>query len=244
MLTYIDGSGNIITKSPDKIYQGSNYANTIYLVGNYPQGCTVNIAFKLPQAGVYTEPYLMVNADIPTEQGLSAWMFDIPVKITEFCGKVEMQLRIYSGVTKTIYINGVATTTQQLITSAYGSFEVEKGVPVDLSEVQAPSVYDQILTLIAQIQLQMNGANLTAQGILPWDNTFEYRLNTLVYSGNKFYKSLQNENVGKNPATETSYWQEWKQSAITDLESRVQTLEDNEINFDVESGILDIRKGE
>lgn len=244
MLIYIDGSGNIITKSPDKIYQGSNYANTIYLVGSYPQGCTVNIAFKLPQAGVYTEPYLMVNAGIPTEQGLSAWMFDIPVKITEFCGKVEMQIRVYSGVTKTIYVNGVATTTEQLITSAYGSFDVEKGVPVDLSEVQAPSVYDQILTLIAQIQLTMNGSELIAMGILPWDYSFVYKYGTLIYKGGKFYKSLQNNNVDKNPETETLYWQVWEQDAITALADRVTTLEENQINFDVESGILDIRKGE
>lgn len=223
MLTYIDASGNLVKTVPEKIYQGSNLANTIYLVGAYPQASVVTIAFKLPQTGHYTEPYIMLNANIPTEIGLNAWSFDLPVAITEYYGKVEFQVTIYGG-TKTLIIDGVETPVPVQIKSAYGTFEVEKGVQVDASQIQAPDVYDQILQLISQIQAQINDHSLIAMGILPYSSDFEYPLNALTYYDGNLYRSLQAENVGKD-LDDTEYWEEWDLNEITDLLARVGALE-------------------
>ena len=230
MLTYIDGSGNLVKTIPEKVFQGSNYANTIYLIGAYPQASVVEIAFKLPQTGHYTEPYLMLNANIQTPIGVSAWSFDVPLAITEYYGKIEFQVRVLGGQ-KTIYVDGVQTTVSQTIASAYGTFEVEKGVPVVLPETPSQTIYDQILDLISQIQARINNHDLIGMGILPYSDSFEYPLNALTYNGGNFYRSLQAENIG-NPLSDGEWWDEWDISAITSLQERVGTLETTVSGFD------------
>lgn len=229
MLTYINGNGNLIKTVPEKIFQGSNYANTIYLVGAYPQASVVTIAFKLPQTGHYTEPYVMLNANIPTEQGMGAWSFDIPFAITEYSGKVDFQVTIYGGsITK--IIDGEPTQIPQLITSAYGTFEVEKGIPVILPETPTQEVYDQILQLIAQIQLKVYSGELFAKGILPYDESFEYPEGAFVYVddenglGKQFYVSLVGDNIGNElPETENEYWKKWELTDIVNLKAQTNT---------------------
>ena len=235
MLTYIDGSGNLVKTIPEKVFQGSNYANTFYFIGAYPQSSVVQIAFKLPQTGHYTAPYLMLNANIPTELGLNAWSFDVPIAITEYHGKIEFQVKVLGGQ-KQVYINGDLTNVSQTIASAYGTFEVEKGIPVVLPETPSQTIYDQILDLISQIQAKINNHELVGMGILPWNNTFDYPLNTLIYYGNNLYKCKNvDENghcISKNPTTETEYWEEWDLDAITSLQERVGTLETTVSGFD------------
>lgn len=205
MITYIQGNGTLIKSVPDKFYQGSSYANTIYFVGAFPQSSVVKIAFKLPQTGHYTQPYVMLNADIQTDIGINAWYFDVPVAITEYFGEVEFQVQVLGG-TKTKFVGGIETPVPQVIASGFGTFEVEKGVEIDASDIEAPDVYDQILQLIAQIQAKINNHNLIAKGILPYDNIFEYPINAIVLENGNFYKSLVANNIG-NAVTDPTKWQ-------------------------------------
>lgn len=235
MLTYIDGSGNLVKTIPEKVFQGSNYANTFYFIGAYPQASVVEIAFKLPQTGHYTPPYLMLNANIPTELGLNAWSFDVPLAITEYYGKIEFQVRVRGGQ-KTIFVSGVETTVSETIASAYGTFEVEKGVPVVLPDTPSQTIYDQILDLISQIQARINNHELVGMGILPWSNAFNYPIDTLIYYGDNLYQCINVDGNGdcidQNPEEETYYWKKWDLDAITDLLSRVKTLETTVGGFD------------
>ena len=237
MLTYIDGSGNLVKTIPEKVYQGSNYANTIYLIGAYPQASVVQIAFKLPQTGHYTPPYLMLNAtDIQTDIGVNAWSFDVPVAITEFSGKVELQVKVIGG-SKTIYVkdeetgNYVSQTISQTIASARGTFEVERGTQVDVSEIEAPDVYAQIVQLISDIQGQINDNSLIGKGILPYDSAFEYPLNALTYYEGTFFKSKVAENQGNDlpdltqNETENEYWEKWNLYDIVALFEAINSLQ-------------------
>lgn len=50
MILVIDAKGNILNTIPDRIYQGSNLANELVLVGVIPSSAQIEIRFSLPTA--------------------------------------------------------------------------------------------------------------------------------------------------------------------------------------------------
>lgn len=207
MVTVIQSNGTIIKTQPDRVYQGSNNVNQVVLVGAFAQNLIPQIAFKLPQTGTYTAFDFMTSADIPTGTGLSAWTYDIPLAVTQEYGQVDFQIQVED-------ING------NIVASGLCSFEVERGVPPDTSSIPDLEPLETIKQIIQSIQGDIANGWLMSKGILPYDLTFEYPLNAIVFDTNSknMFLSLQANNKG-NALSDSAYWQDL--GTYTGLQSQI-----------------------
>ena len=145
MIFFCNNSGAIFTVVPEKIYQGSVNANTIYFVGAFDQDSVVTARFALPN-GLYATEEIMSSAynaltgDIQTENGVKYGVWALPLRsiVTELSGVVGVQFTVTNA-----NANGAAAT----VCTALSSFPVEKGVPV----LQDDSI-DNYETLLTQIK--------------------------------------------------------------------------------------------
>lgn len=158
MIIFTNANGTLLNVMPERVYQGSNEANQIYLIAPFAQTNTVEIAFKLPQTGMYTEPYLMTFQQqltgLVTEDNkpLSGWVINIPIEVTEYYGKVTLQ----------IYVKALQDEKTITIATAGTTFEVERGVKPILPDEPSEDVYDQILAIISGIQSDLDNGQLSA----------------------------------------------------------------------------------
>ena len=207
MVTFIQANGTIIKTQPDRVYQGSVNASQVILVGAVAQNLIPQIAFKLPQTGVWTAFDFMTTANIPTGSGFSAWTYDIPLAVTQNYGQVEFQIQ-------------VEDINNNIVASGLCSFEVERGVPPDTGSIPDLEPLETIKQIIQSIQGDIANAWLMSKGILPYDLTFEYPLNALVFDTNSknMFLSLQAKNKG-NALSDTSYWQDL--GTYTGLQSQI-----------------------
>lgn len=149
MVIVIDADGNILNTIPERVYQGSNLANDILLVGVIPVQSEITIAFTLPN-GVEYEPQL-------TTRGVAAfdgkdqyyWRYAIPAALTEYAGKIICQFYVYNG--------------EQIVATGSGGFIVEPGAPGILPATPTADIYQQILQELAKVQGTSNDALLIAQ---------------------------------------------------------------------------------
>ena len=94
MIVFLMPNGNIVKTVPNRFYQGSNKANQIILISGLAQNLIPQIAFKLPQTGLYTSWDVFIPVDEkPEEMGISAWTYDIGIGVTSEYGNVEYQLK-------------------------------------------------------------------------------------------------------------------------------------------------------
>ena len=210
MIITVGADGTLIKTIPDRVYQGSNNADTIAIIGPIAQSATMKIAFKLPQSNEYTRPYLMTpSSGIETQIGVSAWTFIVPIAITEKYGTVMAQF--------------FATTGENIqIASGQFTFEVERGVEQVLpapTEPVSQQIYEDIYNAIQQIRADIINGWLESKAVLPYDSTFEYSENALVYDNKKFYKSL----IAKNKDNALDNTAAWEDQTIATL-NEIQTL--------------------
>lgn len=140
---FCDSGGNIFHVDPEKVYQGSANANTIYFIGAFASNLSVTIAYRLPN-GLWTTPILMTavtdsalaNIQDAQGQGYSVWTVKITGTITERYGTVDVQFFVYGN-------NG--TTDGSVLATALSSFEVSKGVPITLPSTPTDN-YEVLLT--------------------------------------------------------------------------------------------------
>lgn len=211
MIITVGADGTLIKTIPDRVYQGSNNADTIAIIGPIAQSATMKIAFKLPQSNEYTRPYLMdPSSGIETQIGVSAWTFKVPIAITEKYGTVMAQF--------------FATTGNNIqIASGQFTFDVERGVEQVLpapTEPVSQQIYEDIYNAIQQIRADIINGWLESKSILPYDNTFEYSENALVYDNKKFYKSLIAENKG-NALTNTNAWEDQTIATLNEIQTLI-----------------------
>lgn len=146
MIFYFDGSGNAIKGVSEKVYQGSNRANTVYFVCPLSKTNVITVSFELPDKTVSG----MREMKLLTENGLdkvvdengnvfNMWSYEIPSVITEQSGAVTVQFYAY-------------TDSGEKIATASNVFTVEKGVPP--LEEGTDDVYGEIINNISQIQSQ------------------------------------------------------------------------------------------
>ena len=149
MVIVIDAGGNILNTIPERVYQGSNLANDIVLVGVIPVQSEITIAFTLPN-GVEYEPQLSTRG-VASFDGKDQyyWRYVIPAVITEYAGKVTFDFYVYNG--------------SQIVATGAGGFLVERGVPGILPATPTADIYQQILQELAKVQGTSNDALLVAQ---------------------------------------------------------------------------------
>lgn len=149
MVIVIDAAGNILNTIPERVYQGSNLANDIVLVGVIPVQSEITIAFTLPN-GVEYEPQLATQG-VASFDGKDQyyWRYVIPAVITEYAGKVTFDFYVYNG--------------SQIVATGAGGFLVERGVPGILPATPTADIYQQILQELAKVQGTSGDALLVAQ---------------------------------------------------------------------------------
>jgi hypothetical protein len=152
MIFFCYNSGTIFKTVPEKIYQGSVNANTIYLVGAFDGDCAVTVRFELPNGLLTTEKllsssYTALGGDIQMENGISynVWEYVLKSDITALSGTVGVQFTITSQNE-----NGMAAT----VCTARSTFDVEKGVPFlqDDSAINYETLLTQIKAVLTALQ--------------------------------------------------------------------------------------------
>lgn len=146
MLFIFDGSGNSIKVVPEKVYQGSNKANTVYFA--MPLSALtpyeVNVQYRLPTGEVLPTARMVAQGKIDGvtygDNPVFVWTIDLTSTVTSFVGQVTMQFFVQFG--------------EEIIATAAGEFIVSKGVPVKLPTPTADQqiTYNQIITTLSSIE--------------------------------------------------------------------------------------------
>lgn len=146
MLFIFDASGNPLKVVPEKVYQGSNKANTIYFAMpmsaqiNYE----VNVQYRLPTGNVLPMAHMVSQGKIEGvtlgDMPVYVWASDLTANETSFVGQVTIQFFVQFG--------------EEIIATAAGEFTVDKGVPVKLPTPTAGQqiTYNQIIATLSSIE--------------------------------------------------------------------------------------------
>ena len=222
MIITAKADGTLIKTVPDRVYQGSNNADTIIVIAPIIQTAVMNIRFKKPQINEYTPNFLMTpaNANISSDLGVSVWTYSIKSELTQYYGTVQAQFS--------------ATVNGSIVSSGQFTFEVEKGVEVVLPDPAQPNrTYDDIYNYLQNMatKIFING-ELQAKAILPYDATFKYGLGATLFDNGRFYTSLVANNQN-NALTDTTKWQETRfytksetDTIIADMELAISNIID------------------
>lgn len=210
MIFFVDNNGKIINSQPETVYQGAADTNNIYLVAPFAADLSFAVAFTLPN-GVHTERYFMTNGmqledvEYPkTGNRFALWRLAIPNNVTQHYGTVYAQFYTYA-------TNGAITPTSRT------SFVVSQGIPEELPDTPTQDIYNQILTVLSQIQSQVGNGTYAARAIYWWIDTYVYGMNEITFypigEYGAFVRSIVTENEGNEPYDEegtlnSEYWQE------------------------------------
>ena len=146
MILYFDALGNITTLVPERVYQGSDKANTISIVAPFAISSGMDIRFTLPN-GEIKGAYALVNGQRFTDN-LNIWNYEIDAPITQYFGSVQFQIRVYN-------------VAGQIIATGSDIFIVEEGIPGELPPTPSDDVYQQILTNIQKLaNLKLDRVNV------------------------------------------------------------------------------------
>lgn len=146
MLFIFDTSGNPLKVVPEKVFQGSNKANTVYfampLDALIPYD--VNVQYRLPTGEVLPAARMVAQGKVEGvtygDLPVYVWSIDITSTVTAFVGQVTMQFFVQFG--------------EEIIATAAAEFVVSKGVPVRLPNPTADqqTTYNQIIATLSSIE--------------------------------------------------------------------------------------------
>ena len=194
MIIVVGKNGDTKTIIPEDINQGSNNANIIYLIAPFPKNVQVNISFLVNE--VVLPSYLMEQSESISDT-LNTWKIELESPITQYYGIVKY----------TFY----ATNTQgETISTGRGQFKVNQGVDFQLPEKPDDQTYELILQKLSDIDADILNGWTQSMGIYPYNAKFEYNLGAIVFSEDRFYTSLVNNNLGNSLEDATK----WRMSTI------------------------------
>lgn len=210
MIHFVDNNGTIIKTIESPVYQGSAESNNIILIAPFAANLQFTVAFFLPN-GEITPRYAMTQGGTlngveyaPTNGAMAIWTFSMPNNITQYFGTVYAQFYAYG-------------TNGQITASSRTSFVVARGVPEELPDTPDQTIYNQILTIISQINTALNNGSYAARAIYWWINTYTYGMNEITFypigTYGAFVRSTVTGNTGNQPYTDdgvldSAHWQE------------------------------------
>ena len=180
MLFIFDGSGNSLKVVPEKVYQSSNKANTVYFA--MPLSALtpyeVNVQYRLPTGEVLPAARMVAQGKVDGvtygDLPVYVWTIDLTSTVTSFVGQVTMQFFVQFG--------------EEIIATAAGEFIVSKGVPVKLPTPTADQqiTYNSIITTLSSIEnVLIDTASSPGFDIYPFpDNVAAGTAYVAGYSGN------------------------------------------------------------
>ena len=209
MIFFVDNDGTIIKSLPSPVYQGAANTNTIYLIAPFASNLEASVAFQLPNGIVpKAKPMTKQNSlqgiiNKETGEEYSGWTYAIPSEITEYYGTVTAQFYFYTET------DGMITATSAT------SFQVAKGVPAVLPDEPSADVYEQILSVIASLQKQLNNGAFAARAIYAWNSAYTYGANEITFypvgEFGAFVKSIRTNNTEEpyiDGKLNSEYWEE------------------------------------
>lgn len=145
MIFFYNAQGNAINVVPEPVYQGSNKANTIYVVAPFPSNVQVLAHFLLPN-GEILQPVYAPNKNGLTlldtlninDSSVGVWGVQLTKVMTAYAGIVSVQFEFIS--------------YDQEITTKTVMFPVSKGVPPSVPlDTTAETTLQEILSYISVI---------------------------------------------------------------------------------------------
>lgn len=122
MIFIFNANGDLLNSELENVYQGSNGANTIYVLAPFSSTCSVTAQFTLPNGKVTGETLLAYSKDLSqvtdeNKQPYSVWVTTLNEVVTAYSGKLTAQFSIVNAtqVVKTMSVTipvlkGVAPT--------------------------------------------------------------------------------------------------------------------------------------
>ena len=195
MVISILANGDIKNIIPENIYQGSNKANTIYVVAPFALNVKALISFEVMTTGQLIEAQLM-ETPVGISNELNLWKCDVSHALTQYYGEVKYQVKFISG--------------EETIAVAKGKFRVQEGVDFDLPESPDEATYTLILQKLSDIEAHYLNGWIEAQAIKIYNSEFAYSLNSHIFGEEDgkvyLYKSLIENNKG-NAITDRESWE-------------------------------------
>jgi hypothetical protein len=152
MLVVFDSGGNLVKLSPENVYQGSNKANTVYLILPQPPTAVLEARFTLPN-GIITKPIIVpvsnetgyLGFKDENDNQLYLYAFSILGALTSFVGGVSCQ---------------ITAKTQGTTLGTYTfTFNVLTGVPpIEVEEIDS---YEAIIQALESLNISITN-NLQA----------------------------------------------------------------------------------
>lgn len=143
MIFFYNAQGNAINVVPEPVYQGSNKANTIYVVAPFPSNVQVLAHFLLPN-GEILQPVYAPNKNGLTlldtlninDSSVGVWGVQLTKVMTAYAGTVSVQFEFIS--------------YDQEITTKTVTFPVSKGVPPSVPlDTTAETTLQEILAYVS-----------------------------------------------------------------------------------------------
>ena len=98
MIFYFNANGNSIGMSPERVYQGSNKANKVYVVCPIPKSAVVSVTYDLPNgdksASFIMNSVMLENCkEMVDKHGITfnMWEVDLQEIASAYCGCVGVQ---------------------------------------------------------------------------------------------------------------------------------------------------------
>ena len=191
MLAVFNAGGELVTLTPSQVNQGSNKANTIYIVAPLAPTNVLQARFTLPN-GKITKPVVVPVAIETGYLGLTdqdgnilyMWQYDIPSALTTYAGNVLAQF--------------TATNTEQTIATFSFEFEVLEGVPpIAVEDINS---YQSIIEALQSIGLAVtkNVNDLETEKQDKEDLDLATRNKTVVGAINELFDDFQDIEIDVN----------------------------------------------
>ncbi len=147
MIFYFNANGNSIGMSPERVYQGSNKANKVYVVCPIPKSAVVSVTYDLPN-GDKSASFIMNSVmlenykEMVDKHGITfnMWEVDLEEIASAYCGCVGVQFTF-------------SLSSGEVLNTSYQRFYVERGV--NASEPEQTDTYKEVLTFLSSINARL-----------------------------------------------------------------------------------------
>lgn len=161
MIFYFNGDGTLISQTPERVFQGSNLASTIYFVAPFQKDLQITVNFVLPNGEVFpaagaellnlTQGEELNGVQDVNGVNFCVWEIGITNNVTAYSGKVTAQFRVYNA--------------EQIIATYSVDFTVERGVAPVLPATPTDDIYQQILNNLATIDSSKQDELISGENI-------------------------------------------------------------------------------
>lgn len=226
MLYFLNLDGTMTLAEPQRVFQGSNNVNTVYVLSAIAPPTALEISFTLP-SGLTTAYYPMIYNGTTDEYTVPNTTTTVYLRSFLLTSNITAEVGTVGVSVNAVYSNADGTTGNQ--TSFTGSFNVEySSIPETVTTGTADEL-QQALDLLSQYYTQQqaiitggtNGEYLQSQGNnqLPVWTSFDMDFVTAnrAQSFSNAQKAQARTNIGAITTTDLSKWLQTDISDITDL---------------------------